>query len=79
MYVICPVADNASHVIAWVDEGDLAVVLVVAAPSPPCIWTNSRLVRGATLGLVDVWARRHIRMGHRFAVIWEQDLDVLRG
>lgn len=79
MYVVCPVATDALHFISWDDSGTLAAVLVVADPSPSCVWTNSRLVRGSTLGLVDVWARRHIRRGVQFAVIWERDLDVLRG
>lgn len=63
---------------SWEDAGNLAALLVVAVPSPACVWTNSRLIRGSTLGLVDVWARRHIRMGVLFAVIWERDLDVLK-
>lgn len=78
MFAICPVAEGAIHTVAWDDESDVAVVFALAAPQPPCLFINTRLVRGAALGLIDVWARRHIRLGRCFEVIWAHDLDVLR-
>jgi hypothetical protein len=78
VYVVCPLVADALHFISWEETGNVAAVLVVADPSPPCVWTNSRLIRGVALGLVDIWARRHIRRGASFEIIWEHDLNVLR-
>lgn len=79
MLVISAVVDHAIHTIAWEDDQDWAVILVVMNPGSACLYINTRLIRGSMLGLVDVWGRRHLRMGHLFDVIWADDLDVLRG
>jgi hypothetical protein len=63
--------------IGWEDETDTAVVLIARDRNAPVIWFNHRLVHGSRLGWADLWVRRRLYSGERFAVLQAVDLDVL--
>lgn len=61
------------HLVGMTSARPFAAVLLAQDDEAVC-WYNRRLIKGAKLGLVELWARRALASGWHAQVLRERDL-----